>query len=349
MYTIITHKKPHLDEVVAIWLLRKFGENSFPRIKEAKVEYWQTGGLTPDGRSPEEWESEGNILIGIGRGRFDEHNDSSSSSERQAGECSATLVAKYLGIEKDPALEQILRYTLNNDSKGSSSPFDLANCIKLFNSQLPGASEIPLEWTAMALDAKYEEQSSFFNETKVEFDKLAKIETIKWANGRIFTFVFIESDSEQMNKFARSEFGCNADIVMIKRSSGNVQIFFNQKTGLKPYDLIKILRTEEQIAQFGEIKFNDWKQLSSYGTSYEGDVWYMQENTQTIMNGSITAKIPATKMSNETLLFAIRMGLNPDQFESEREEICKKGNCDGKNCPLYKYGLSRCANVRRPK
>lgn len=61
---IVTHKKPHLDEVVAAWLLTTFD----PALKDATfqfVGYTSDGSNVPTG--PEY------LAIGVGRGKFDEH------------------------------------------------------------------------------------------------------------------------------------------------------------------------------------------------------------------------------------------------------------------------------------
>lgn len=61
---IVTHKKPHLDEVVAAWLLTTFD----PALKDATfqfVGYSKDGSNVPTG--------EHITAIGVGRGKFDEH------------------------------------------------------------------------------------------------------------------------------------------------------------------------------------------------------------------------------------------------------------------------------------
>lgn len=61
---IVTHKKPHLDEVIAAWLLTTFD----PNLKDATfqfVGYTKDGSNVPTG--PEF------LAIGVGRGKFDEH------------------------------------------------------------------------------------------------------------------------------------------------------------------------------------------------------------------------------------------------------------------------------------
>lgn len=63
--TLVTHINPHLDDIAAIWLFKKF----HPEFKEAEVEFIsqsQTNQVV-------ETESEDKIYIGVGRGKFDEH------------------------------------------------------------------------------------------------------------------------------------------------------------------------------------------------------------------------------------------------------------------------------------
>ncbi len=61
---IVTHKKPHLDEVVAAWLLTTFD----PSLKDATFEFV---GYTTDGHNVPTGDNY--LAIGVGRGKFDEH------------------------------------------------------------------------------------------------------------------------------------------------------------------------------------------------------------------------------------------------------------------------------------
>lgn len=61
---IVTHKKPHLDEVVAAWLLKTFD----PALKDATFEFV---GYTTDGSNVPKGDQY--VAIGVGRGKFDEH------------------------------------------------------------------------------------------------------------------------------------------------------------------------------------------------------------------------------------------------------------------------------------
>lgn len=61
---IVTHKKPHLDEIVAAWLLKTFD----PQFKDCRFEYISqnpSGTGVPTGPDY--------IGLGIGRGKYDEH------------------------------------------------------------------------------------------------------------------------------------------------------------------------------------------------------------------------------------------------------------------------------------
>lgn len=61
---IVTHRKPHLDEVVAAWLLTTFD----PVLKDATFEFV---GYTTDGSNVPTGDKY--VAIGVGRGKFDEH------------------------------------------------------------------------------------------------------------------------------------------------------------------------------------------------------------------------------------------------------------------------------------
>lgn len=82
MKTIVTHKKPHLDEVAAVWLLHRY----HPDFKNFRLRFvaYDTP-LATGSKKPQE----GEILIGVGRGTFDEHSG-------KMRDCAATLVLKFL-------------------------------------------------------------------------------------------------------------------------------------------------------------------------------------------------------------------------------------------------------------
>lgn len=75
MKTLVTHINPHLDDISAIWLFRKF----FKEFNDAKFEFISAS------RDSKAQESQDKIFIGTGGGKFDEHKG-------DIGECATTLV-----------------------------------------------------------------------------------------------------------------------------------------------------------------------------------------------------------------------------------------------------------------
>lgn len=73
---LVTHVRPHLDDICAVWLIRRFWTGA----DAAPVSYINNNLVPPDvDASPEK------IYVGVGRGRFDEHRG-------VPGACAASLV-----------------------------------------------------------------------------------------------------------------------------------------------------------------------------------------------------------------------------------------------------------------
>lgn len=76
MKTLITHPRPHLDDLAGMWLLKRFD----PAHKVARLKFVST-------LQAAKHISRDAVLIGIGRGKFDEHKG-------DVNECAASLVWK---------------------------------------------------------------------------------------------------------------------------------------------------------------------------------------------------------------------------------------------------------------
>lgn len=345
--TIATHHRPHFDEITTIWLFKKFGEAKFPGISQAKIMYVDAGSEPSGDMKEYQWEARGILAVGVWGGRFDEHP--TLWKEREEGECAATLVAKALGVENDPSLEKILKFVVNNDLKASGSPFDLPYIVKLLHQQHSDKPEIAMEWSMIGIEAKYLEQLQFWTRTKEEFEKTADIEEIEVFGGHKLKMVAVVSDDEQISKFARSEHGADAAVVIQRCSTGNTQIYMNKKYGLTAYDVAQMIRLAEQEAK-GKVITTDWRDLSREGRVEGAEEWYFHHEGQMLLNGSLTAKnIPPTKLSIEKIKGIMRIGINPQAFESSRESKCKDGICtiiSNNRCPWYKWGLHRCRKIR---
>jgi len=339
---IITHPRPHFDEVFAIWLLKKFGEEKFPGISSAKISFLAQE-IEPPLDFDKKMEQEGKILVGIGGGRFDEHP--TLQKEGKIGECAATLVAKDLGVEKLPELQRMLEFVRNHELKGAGHPFDIDCMMKVLYQYYEKNPEKVIEWAMVAIEAKYQEQVKFFSQTQEEFKKKAKIEIINLSDGRKIKLVVIVSDDERMHKFARYQ---GAGIFVQKGSQGNVQIHTNKKDRIDLYDVVKVIRLKEQEKK-GRILTKDWEDLVREGRVEGAEEWWFDIKAQRLLNGSLTIKAPPTHLSLEEIIEAIKIGIDDTLFHPSFSKSCKKGMCLStlhKPCPWYRFGLLRCRKIR---
>lgn len=106
--TFVTHKKPHLDEVTAAWLLRKY-DPEMRRCDFLFITNTPEGGDVPPGSQY--------VPVGVGRGKFDEHG-------RRSGYSACQLVYDDLlhrGLipndeVKKKAIEMVVEYTHREDT-----------------------------------------------------------------------------------------------------------------------------------------------------------------------------------------------------------------------------------------
>lgn len=107
--TLITHTNPHLDDIFAIWLYKKF----HPEFLNAKIEFISA---SHDAASLDE--SEDKIYFGTGGGKFDEH------TEARVGDSAGSLVWKDIlenGLSpkdevEEHALEELVKWNTAIDT-----------------------------------------------------------------------------------------------------------------------------------------------------------------------------------------------------------------------------------------
>lgn len=162
--TLITHINPHLDDICAIWLFRKF----HPEFKDAQIEFISA--------SRNSDQSEEKVFLGTGGGRFDEHKEGLET-------CAGTLVYQYLKqqgyISSDQkALEKLVAWNQRIDlGKGAPSEVDEFS-VQAFIRPLdnnPESSQKAVQLGEQILDRilqvlKRKEQSLIDWEERVEFE-----------------------------------------------------------------------------------------------------------------------------------------------------------------------------------
>lgn len=293
VHTIVTHKRPHIDEVVAIVLLKMYGREKFPGIQNAKIDFWDAGIQSVASKNWKQHHKEGVLLIGLGASCFDEHPN--ESIDRKKEECAATLVANYLGIRQKPELEQLLRYTLNNDTKGGNNPFDLAAVFNLGNKTwFDKDPQAIFEWMAQPIEWWIAKQKRFFIETKAEFDEYANVFPCIY-KGREIIVVAIQSNDEEIGAYARSDYGANAQVVIQQNSKKQVAITTQKRAKICLDDVMAALREKELYYKKLPVLKN--VDLKSDGTLIGIPEWFYDKPAARILNGSLSAPtVVATKI-----------------------------------------------------
>lgn len=97
MKTLITHINPHLDDIVGIWLFKRF----HPDFKDAKIEF-----ISASRDTAVKEKNKDKIFVGTGGGQFDEHKEGLQT-------CAGTLVYEYLRKKNYIPKDEILRGALD--------------------------------------------------------------------------------------------------------------------------------------------------------------------------------------------------------------------------------------------
>ena len=283
IHTIITHPNPHLDEIVAIWLLTEYGEDLYPGISQAAIAFWNDVYERWNKQASEEqWLGQGFLLIGIGNGQFDEH--AGNGNDQKNGDCAATLVAKHLGVDQDPELQTLLDYTLDTDSnqvKHRWGQMTWSVLIKRMHGRRPDPQIIDRVFED--IDDLQDEQNEFYScsEDWPGEDGVLSIER----GDLTCNVAFVESDRERMHAWVRHSFK-DVDLVVIRRSIGHVHIFRCYHRD-RPY--VDMVRLTESIRRF-ELRRRGIESLPSVHSLQAAacdDVpeWYFP-NHNMVLNGS---------------------------------------------------------------
>lgn len=280
VHTIITHEHPHIDELYAIWLLVNFGEEKYPGVRNAGVEFCNSQNPTYE---------EGELLVGIGGGRFDEHPDGNKA--RKKNHCAATLVARDLGLlQREPQIKQMLDYVCENDLNGAKHKMELGNMAKILN--LYGNDpQMVVSVCFNIFDADNRKQMQFFSADK-DLER-ADVIKVRWQN-RVRSVVVAQSDNPQFAAFVRSGYSRrylrHEALVIVQRSSeGFTQVFSHKKSGVSLTEAIKLIRIAE-MGRYDVLVLKDSDADLTAEKSQQCPNWYLHPKGGMILNGSLTIK-----------------------------------------------------------
>jgi len=316
--TIIIPSHPHIDSIVAIFLLKKFGKEKYPGIEKSKIEVWNT---LPEGEASDSLFKKGIFLIDIGGGKFDHHLKGKTASQ---------LVAEDLGVVNDPALTKLLTFIERDDKYGlgtiSTDPIDkafgLPGLISDLNKTLISDSQKVVDLVLPLIHAHYLEERRRHKELPEEFEKKLKEGKADFFSlkqgGKKLNITVIESDNPSIIGWLRSSIGKKADVVLQKMSSGHVNIITRPLKKVDLRFLVALLRKEEVAHQDREVVIPPIE-LIKPGRIPEVPEWYYDRATNSILNGGINPRgtLP-TSIPFETIKELLKEGLAYPIFKEKR-------------------------------
>ncbi len=303
-HTIATFAKPQPDTILAIFLLKKFGEQSFPGAKAAKIELWQH---LPEDETAESLTEKGYILVDLGHGQFDHHNH---LVDGKPTKCASEIVAEYLGVKDDPPLKKLLAYARRDDLEGkgtiSTDPLDrafglsglLSNLNRTYSHDLVSVVQMVLSM----FEAHYLEEYKRTKLMPAEWKELAASGKAKqWgiasAAGRL-RVVLVPTDNASMSGWLKAYH--HFDIVVVRRSSNHVNIITNQAKQINLAPAAALLREREW--KKGNSDAPAPANLAQQGRLESVPQWYYDTMANTLQNGGANPEgVPPTQLTNEEI------------------------------------------------
>lgn len=313
VHTIAIFPKVQVDTIVSIYLLKAFGEEAFPGVKDAKIAFMSKA---PEGKAPEEIEREGMLLVDLG-GMFDHHRTNTESGKRQ--DCAATLIASYLRIDKQKYLEKLLQWAKRDDLEGKGTlsedgldrAFGLSGIISNLNRELKQTPEKIVELILPLIHHHVEEQrhrAEGLPKLYEELEAAGKTRRWKMKQGAAeIKVAAVECDDIGIAGWLKAV--KRMDLVVQRAPTGHTNVITRQERSIDLRPVIERLRVEESIA-LGVPLSLDKEKLQSVGKIQEVPMWYYDDAANTLQNGGIDpGEIPPTKLSFDKIIDIITQTL----------------------------------------
>jgi hypothetical protein len=304
IHTVAMYPRPHPDNIVALWLLREFGTEQFPGIETAKLEFWNQ---IPAGKTSEQLEAEGVLLIDLGGGRFDHHQEEHHNDKQT---CATSLVARFVGVADRPEFKKLLEYVRRDDLEGkgviSKDPIDrafgLSAIVMNLNRDYPDHPEFVIDLVTRIFVAHYHEEYKrkvLMPQEWAELQQTGKaIQFTIPAGNEQLRVVMIESDSKALVGFLRAVGDVQADVVVQRLSTGHTNIVTRQTQ--RRLNLLKtVAEIRKAEAEKLGIRLDLPQEQLEKPRRLEGiDAWYFDTAANTIQNGGAAAEnVPTTLLS----------------------------------------------------
>lgn len=269
MKTLVTHINPHLDDIFAIWLFKKF----HPDFKDAEIKFLSAAkdGVTFEGKPVDS--NPGVVHFGIGRGKYDEHKG-------DVNECAASLLWKDIKQQGLAPQDEIELKALD----------ELVEWNRLIDTgQAPNYefSEFSVQSLIRPLDSKQETSQKAIQLGEEILDRILEVlkrkqQSIKdWEKALEFTSSFGKSYA------VSSE---TVDRAFCKKLGGDLFIIYNPK-----YKSVQFFTPSQDI---------DLEPIYQKVKSMDpGADWYLHQSHHMVLCGSHTAPgSKTTKLTFEQLI-----------------------------------------------
>lgn len=320
-HTILVPARLQVDTVIAALLLQEYGESTFEGVSSAQIEYVKE---LPEGKSAMQLEKEGVIVIDMGGGRFDHHRKTRAEEQ----ECVSLILAKYLGIDTDPALNKILTFAQRDDVEGrgiiSKDRIDRAFGFSgLFNTIVRDHPKDPhrvFQIVRPVLLAHIHEERTrnhvLPKEYMTRFDNGDVVAFTVQHKGKTIRAITIDSDRRGMIGFLRAHPSIKADIVAQRFSSGHINIVTNQQTRMDLSHVAGLVRIAELVARNASLEMVPADRLSQKGVLEDIPQWYVDTAAHSIQNGGVDPDgWPATALNLKEVQESIELGLHPRAYK----------------------------------
>lgn len=311
---IVTHHKPSIDEWVAIWLLFQFSWAE-PGVKLT----FDTTQKAGDERTERANLRNGKIFLGTGGGMFDEHP--TENRDRIENECCATLLAKFMKVDRDPKLKFVLQLALNDDlgvypqdpAGKVISKFALPTCIKMMYQNDVFEIESIKDFVFMVLNEHYESQDKFGRNRRV--CEAGERVTLSYKE-KSFPMLIVHSENEKVHDWAFAKM--HYHLVLQIWENGNWQIFSRNGSPIqKAMPLIAGVIKKVEAQTLGiEFKISD---LTKDGALPGMPHVYFFEKGGMLFNGNLTHPQEPTKTNPNNFPKLIQCVLRQIKNQSSEE------------------------------
>lgn len=321
------HEAAHNDELLASYILHRYGRRIFPGIENANLGVLTSkmvndvlGTKHRDGKTFERLLQKGYLMVGTEGGPFDEHK------EGMRGVSSSQLVAEYLGVEKNVELGALLMYSNQTDSYGDNGNWldienkDIQQAVK----QLMPASQIKTFWRLLAykmmtkditeeqaakktkefmdsyfrgIDTFVEDRLAYKSESvhvmrATTFKRMPKMGDVEGMDGHPFLAI-VQDDSPYALQVVLDQKKVNPNIglALIVKSTGNFALLPAHK-GMRKYmvEVAKAIRSRVAFKKRMHITWQEGKFiLNSNGSIGQApEIYYDKMKSYGVYNGSNT-------------------------------------------------------------